>query len=151
MKIGHISAALITGIIPRQQVPLLLFLLSISNIMRSQRICCWCYQDTPARQRLLVDSPQLNRKDAQLHQEHSQKRHSEWKVSPALKIMLLIITDILCDKWSIPCKRKVSDMGLIYRNVISIKFHNKSWASFGHQMIFRWSPSKWSSAEQKTT
>ena len=30
--------------------------------------------------------------------------------------------------------------GINCRIVLSIKFHNKSWAAFGYQMIFRWSP-----------
>ena len=29
-----------------------------------------------------------------------------------------------------PCKRQVSDMELIYRNVVSIKFHIESWLAF---------------------
>ena len=33
-----------------------------------------------------------------------------------------------------PCKREVTDMGLIYSNVVTIKLHNKSWAAFDYQM-----------------
>ena len=41
--------------------------------------------------------------------------------------------------WDIPCKRGVSDLGNIYNNALSIKYHNKSWAAEGCLMIFRWS------------
>ena len=35
--------------------------------------------------------------------------------------------------------RLVSDMELNSCNVLRIRFHNKSWAAFGCQMIFKWS------------
>ena len=41
--------------------------------------------------------------------------------------------------WGNPCKKGVSNMELISRNVLSIKFHNRSWAAKGCQIIFRWS------------
>ena len=33
-----------------------------------------------------------------------------------------------------PCKREVTDMGLIYSNVVTIKLHNKYWAAFDYQL-----------------
>ena len=41
--------------------------------------------------------------------------------------------------WGNPCKRGVSDMELNSRNVLSIRFQNKSWAAKGCQIICRWS------------
>ena len=41
------------------------------------------------------------------------------------------------DICGLPFKRVVNNMRSTAGNVLSIKFHNKSWAAFGCQMIFR--------------
>ena len=40
--------------------------------------------------------------------------------------------------WGAHCKKELSDMTINSRNVVNIKFHNKSWADFGCQMILMW-------------
>ena len=40
-------------------------------------------------------------------------------------------TSLWLIKWEPPCKRRVSDMGLISSNVVDIKFHNKTKAAKG--------------------
>ena len=41
--------------------------------------------------------------------------------------------------WGPLCKKVVSTMGPKCKNVSTIKFHNRSWATFGCKMMFRWS------------
>ena len=75
------------------------------------------------------------------------RRGHQWYLNSGYLIVHWGVTEMLSVyKWGPTYKRVVSNMELNCRNVLSIKFHNKSWASKVCQMIFRWS-----SKVQRTT